>query len=72
MQEQIERMRGAIQEEREDEDIENEALKTKFAQLRSADMRSLQEYYQNELATMAQDLEQKELIIGENREKVHQ
>lgn len=42
-----------------------------MAHLRNADIKSLQTYYQNEMATMAQDLQAKDEIIGENREKIH-
>lgn len=43
----------------------------KIAHLRHADIHSLQEYYQNELATMAEDLQAKEQIIKESRDKIH-
>lgn len=60
---QIENLKALIQNEKETYDLENEALKTKIGQLRHADINSLQDYYQNELATMAEDLQAKEQII---------
>lgn len=42
-----------------------------MAHLRNADVKSLQNYYQNEMATMAQDLQAKDEIINNNREKIH-
>jgi len=60
---QIDNLKALIQNEKETYDLENEALKTKIGQLRHADINSLQDYYQNELATMAEDLQAKEQII---------
>lgn len=42
-----------------------------MAELRHADISSLQKYYQNELAAMTVDLNEKDQIVKDNREKVH-
>ena len=42
-----------------------------MAHLRHADISSLKNYYENQIAALLQDLENKEKIISENREKLH-
>ena len=68
---EIERLKSVINEERGVYEEENQEFKIKIANLRVADIKSLQTYYQNEMATMAQDLEAKDQIIASNREKIH-
>jgi hypothetical protein len=46
-------------------------MKIKLAQLRSCDIQSIQQYYQNELTTMTEELQLKQNIIQENRDKIH-
>jgi hypothetical protein len=42
-----------------------------LAQLRHCDIHSLQQYYQNELSVMAEDLQLKDKIIQATRSKLH-
>lgn len=42
-----------------------------MAHLRHADISSLKNYYENQIVALLQDLENKEKIVEENREKLH-
>lgn len=42
-----------------------------MAHLHQADLKSLKNYYENQLNIQLQDLENREAVIKENREKVH-
>jgi hypothetical protein len=46
-------------------------LKTKLGQLRHADLSSLKEYYENQLAVKDQEILDLEKVLEDNRNKLH-
>jgi hypothetical protein len=53
-------------------ETENEALKTKLARLREADLTGLRNYYHHQIELLSRGLQDKETALSAVREKHHE
>ena len=60
---EIQELKDVIEGERKNDQEETEMFKTKVAHLRNADISSLRNYYENEMAVLLQDSSHKDIII---------
>ena len=63
----ISELKDRVKSMQEDNQEDEEAFKTKMAHLHQADLQSMKSYYENQMAILQQDLENREMSIRECR-----